>query len=111
MEQIQLGWEVQDRVTSLKGIVVGIHHWLTGCDTATVKPQGLDDKMKDFEGQGFDVSRLLVIERWDISKWVDQQGDPHSVDIAEATRKDTFTTDPTKNGGPQDHPVEGAHRG
>ncbi len=91
MKEVKLGWEVKDRLTGVTGIVTGITKWLTGCDTVGVKPQGVDDKMQQFEAVWFDDSRVQVIKKHKKSKWVDLEDE-------EPIRQ------PKKNGGPQDTP-------
>lgn len=92
MKEVQLGWEVTDRLTGVNGIVIGITKWLTGCDTVGVKPQGVDDKMQQFEAVWFDVTRLKVLKKHKESKWLD-------VDDPKPRQP--------RNGGPQETPRRG----
>lgn len=38
-----LGEEVKDKITGVTGIVTAQTHWLTGCNTVTIKPRALKD--------------------------------------------------------------------
>lgn len=41
-ERVELGDEVVDLISGVKGIAVGRTTWLTGCDNIQIKPQGVD---------------------------------------------------------------------
>lgn len=40
---IELGQEVRDRITKIKGIAIGRTQWLYGCERITIQPQGSKD--------------------------------------------------------------------
>jgi hypothetical protein len=57
---IELGSEAKDRVTGLKGIVIGETRWLYGCLRYTIQPQRLDKDGKQAEATSFDEGQLIV---------------------------------------------------
>jgi len=63
MFKIDLGVEVLEAISGLKGIVVGRIDYLTGCKQYNVKPKGLtkDGQMK--EAIWIDEDRLKVISK------------------------------------------------
>lgn len=85
--KIECGDLVRDKVTGFQGIVTGVHRWITGCTTATVKPRELKDG-KPIDGQAFDSPRLEVLAKGAV---VLESTDP---------------VDPRRTGGPKDHPVK-----
>ena len=57
-----LGHQVTDSITGFKGTVIGVVHYLTGCNQALVIPKGAkSDKRPD--GEWFDVQRLTVTSK------------------------------------------------
>ncbi|MBW1784166.1 MAG: hypothetical protein JRL30_25930 [Deltaproteobacteria bacterium] len=86
---VELGDEVQDPVTGLKGIAIAVIHFLTGCDQILVQPQGLtkDGEIKD--SRYIDEPILKVIKRKSISftkdvKEAKKKGGPKSTNAAHA---------------------------
>ena len=84
--KINLGDEVQDRVTGFKGIAVARTQWLTGCDRITIQPK-LDKEGKASEPMGFDEGQLKVLKKG-------------AFKIAEVREK------PEKRGGPRPEPKQ-----
>jgi hypothetical protein len=42
-EKVELGDRVEDKITGLKGIIIGITNWLYGCLRVTVQPEEAKD--------------------------------------------------------------------
>lgn len=42
MTRIELGDEVRDTISGVKGIAIGRTTWITGCDNIQIRPQGVD---------------------------------------------------------------------
>jgi hypothetical protein len=59
---IDLGDEVKDVVTGLKGIAIGRIEYLNGCVRYDVKPAGLKQG-KTIEGEWVDEQQLIVIKK------------------------------------------------
>lgn len=59
---IELGSEVQDKVTGFKGIAIGETRWLHGCLRYTVQPQELDKDGRQRESAAFDEPQLVVLK-------------------------------------------------
>ena len=57
---IELGREVQDRITGFKGIAIGCTHYLQGCDRILVQPKVTKDGTIP-EPSAFDEPDLIVI--------------------------------------------------
>lgn len=77
----RLGEKVKDRITGLEGIVIGNTEWVTGCNTVTVKPQGIGTDGKTYESVGVD------------EPWLELIGEGISLEADKPT-------DPKKRGGP-----------
>ena len=56
---IELGDRVKDVVTGFEGIVIGVHEWLHGCTTMTVRPTELHDG-KLIDSVSFDEPQLKL---------------------------------------------------
>jgi hypothetical protein len=61
--KFNLGDEVADKVTGLKGIVVAYTKWITGCDTVTVQPQGLNGNGESFNTETLDVNIAELVKK------------------------------------------------
>jgi len=59
--ELELGMEVEDRITGYKGIAVARTHYLQGCDRLLVQAKGVDDEGKVFPPQDFDEPDVVVI--------------------------------------------------
>lgn len=59
---IELGDEVKERVTGLRGIVVGTTCWLNGCVRHVVQPAEIKDG-KPVEATSFDEGDLEVVQK------------------------------------------------
>jgi hypothetical protein len=47
-EGVSLGDKVKDKISGIQGVVIGISHWLNGCDTIGIRPRaGKDNKEVD----------------------------------------------------------------
>lgn len=57
---IELGSKVRDNVSGFEGIVIGVTHWLTGCDRYVVQAPSKDGKRPDPDS--FDERHLKVLE-------------------------------------------------
>jgi hypothetical protein len=60
---VDLGDEVMDNVTGIRGIVYAQTTWLEGCVTCDVQPKGLDKDGQPFKRIGFDERSLLLVKR------------------------------------------------
>lgn len=58
--KIELGSEVEDRITGFKGVVIGRTEWFYGCIAYTVAPKGLTKEGKRKDSDSFDEDRLIV---------------------------------------------------
>lgn len=67
-----LGAVVKDRVSGYEGVVTGYHAWMTGCDTVTVRRQGVDKDGKPFETQNFDVTVCEMVKPANRDKFVQE---------------------------------------
>lgn len=63
MEKVELGDRVKDSITGFEGIVTGVFHWITGCDTCQVKPQDLLKEGTSIASESFDVTRLEILKK------------------------------------------------
>jgi hypothetical protein len=61
-EKIELGDRVRDKISGMKGIVVGICDWLYSCQRVVVQPEGSKDG-KAFENFNADVPQVEVIKK------------------------------------------------
>ena len=68
---VELGDQVQDTITGLKGIAVARTRWLTGCDRISVQAPAKDGKVPDLAS--FDEPMLRVIKPGKVQ----QPGMPH----------------------------------
>jgi hypothetical protein len=56
-----LGKKAVDNITGFKGVIIGISHWLTGCDQVIIKPSV--DKMGNLrDSQAFDIGQINIFE-------------------------------------------------
>ena len=62
-KKVELGDEVEDRVSGFKGIAVARTRWISGCDRISIQPKGVDKDGKTFESQSFDEPMLKIIKR------------------------------------------------
>lgn len=74
--KIELGSEVQDKVTGFKGVVIGRTEWHYGCRRYTVQPKGLTKEGKTFDTACFDEDALKVTKRPAKAKTVKDTGGP-----------------------------------
>jgi hypothetical protein len=63
MERIELGDSVKDKITGMKGIVIGVTDWLYECRTVTVRPDALKKEGEYPASVGFDEPQLEVIKK------------------------------------------------
>lgn len=63
MEKINLGDEVKDSVTGIKGIAVCRMTWLHGCDRIIIQPSGLNKEGKPFDNYTTDEPQLIVLKK------------------------------------------------
>lgn len=57
--KLGLGWDVQDKVTGYRGIIIGRTEWLYGCRRYTVQSKEMKDG-KPVEALAFDEDALNV---------------------------------------------------
>lgn len=62
-ERIELGDEVQDTISGVKGIAVGRTTWITGCDNIQIKPQGVDRDGKPCDSFAADEPIVKVVKK------------------------------------------------
>ncbi len=86
-KNVELGSVVKDRVTGFKGVAIGRHEYLTGCNKVTVQPVGITKDGKPYESQWFDEQSLVVVEAAKPEKYVDAEPSPKA-----------------RTGGPSDQP-------
>jgi hypothetical protein len=60
MFKYELGTEVKDKITGLKGIIVAKTEWLYGCIRYVVQPQQLHEG-KPVESSSFDEDQIEVV--------------------------------------------------
>ena len=58
-----LGYEVEDKVSDYKGVVISISFDLYGCIQADVRPRELGENGLPKQGYWLDVSRLRVVSK------------------------------------------------
>jgi len=63
-----LGYEVKDKVSDFKGVVVSVSFDLYGCIQALVRPITLDNNNKIQSGSWLDISRLSVLTKKPLMK-------------------------------------------
>jgi hypothetical protein len=61
--RIELGDEVQDTISGVKGIAIGKTTWITGCANIQIKPQGVDRDGKPCESFAADEPVVKVIKK------------------------------------------------
>ena len=77
---VELGDEVQDKVTGFKGIAVVQSIYLQGCDRFSVQPP-LDKEGKMPESHGFDDAQLKILKKQKVKPAsVQQERKPGGVD-------------------------------
>lgn len=59
--KVEMGCQVREVISGMTGVVVAITKFITGCDHACVRAEGVDKDGKPHEGQWFDITRLDVI--------------------------------------------------
>ncbi len=75
MKKIELGTQVQDRITGFRGTIVGRTEWETGCTTYCVQSKcDKDGKLPDAEW--IDEIRLEVVESPDLAVVPKEEGGP-----------------------------------
>jgi len=79
MSKVELGDMVCDNITGFMGVVVGKAEYLTGCDQFVIQPKCYEDDGKYPEANWFDVGRLKVLCKGEVSK-VEVQGDKPGAD-------------------------------
>ena len=62
MARIELGDEVQDTISGVKGIAIGRTTWITGCDNIAIRPQGTDRDGKPCDFFSADEPVVKVIK-------------------------------------------------
>jgi hypothetical protein len=62
MARIELGDEVQDLITGIKGIATGRTTWLTGCDHIQIQPQGSNKDGGRMESIACDEPMVKVVK-------------------------------------------------
>jgi hypothetical protein len=62
-KRIELGDEVQDLVSGVKGIAIGRTTWITGCDHIQVKPQGATAEGLPRDSFAVDEPMLKIIKK------------------------------------------------
>ncbi len=67
---IELGDEVTDPITGLKGTAVAITTWMYGCKRINVQPKGTNKDGEPFPCSSFDEPQLKVSKRAKIPKKV-----------------------------------------
>ena len=63
MIKINLGDEVQDTITGIKGIAVGISKWIAGCNRITVQPKAKQGSSECPDSLSFDEPLLKIIKK------------------------------------------------
>ena len=61
-KEIQLGDQVIDTLTGLKGTVIALTYWLNGCIRVSVQPRGLTEG-KPHEYTTIDEPQLEILQR------------------------------------------------
>jgi len=56
---LELGMEVQDKVSGFKGIAISIAKYLSGCDRVLVQPKSVKNELP--ESQHFDITEMVII--------------------------------------------------
>ena len=79
MNKVELGDMVCDNITGFTGVVVGKAEYLTGCDQFILQPKCAGDLGKYPDANWFDVGRLRVLCKGEVSK-VEVQGDKPGAD-------------------------------
>jgi len=74
-ERIKNGDRVRDRITGLKGIVVGRTEWLYGCTRITVQPESATKDNKPAETFCVDEPQLEVLKRGVVNREPTKQSD------------------------------------
>lgn len=59
---MKLGDKVRDKLTGFEGIITGQAQYITGCNQALVKPQGLKEDGAMREAEWMDEQRLEVVQ-------------------------------------------------
>jgi hypothetical protein len=67
MTRIELGDEVQDTISGVKGIAIGRTTWITGCDNIQIKPQGAGEHGGPHDTFAADEPVVKVIKRAKVS--------------------------------------------
>lgn len=75
MKHVELGDEVRDNITGLKGVAIGITRWLNGCIRVGVQPSGLKDG-KPIEAQWIDEPQLKIVKRQKVAGPKEEPGGP-----------------------------------
>lgn len=91
MKVVELGDEVECRISGFKGIVTSYAKCLTGCDRIVIQPIGVTKEGKLKDGLWFDVYAVKILKK--------QKVKAESVQAPQAEEK-TETTTTRKLGGP-----------
>jgi hypothetical protein len=83
---IELGDRVKDKITGLKGLVIGMTKWLYGCDRIVIQPEEAKDG-KPADSFNIDVGQAelikkKVIEPVTMAPTVSKPGGPQNDSIA-----------------------------
>ena len=60
--KLELGAEVECKITGFKGIIISRTQWLHNCSTYQVKPQKLDKDGETLQSEAFDEPQLKLIK-------------------------------------------------
>jgi hypothetical protein len=88
--EIELGDRVEDKITKLRGVVIGITKWLYGCTRIVIQPEEGKDG-KPAEGFNIDMPQATLVKKSVVT--------PPPAPVEEAT--------PKKPGGPRNDPARG----
>lgn len=80
MREISLGDRVKDRISGVKGICVGYHYWLYGCERITIQPEEHKDG-KPADGICVDAAQVEVVKAGVIKGYVPPAGVVDSRDV------------------------------
>lgn len=73
--KFKLGDIARDSITGFSGVIIGIHHWLNGCTTITIKSREMKDG-KPLDSVAFDEPQVELVEEKD-HKSEPNRGGPH----------------------------------
>jgi len=61
-QNIELGDRVQDRITGVKGIVIGYTYWLYGCERVILQPETLHDG-RPVDTVQIDADQVTIVKK------------------------------------------------